>query len=169
MAQALARRKQHIWPSLADEFESAANLALVEAASAFDPDRQVRFTTFARRRIQGALRDVQRRARLRGCRSRFRTQPGIEPLPETPADEVRKFGHLEQVPVGHDLEISDELEFYFSRLPAPYANACRELYLHHHSVPEAARAIGCNQVSVHRLHRKALTMLGIRDEEVMDN
>ena len=43
-----------------DEFESAACLALVEAARSFDPTRNIRFATFARFRIRGALVDVGR-------------------------------------------------------------------------------------------------------------
>src|SRR4051794_5854259 len=66
MARALAKPLKAAWPAARDEFESAACLALVEAAEAFDPSRNVKFSTFARYRIWGALRDVQRRQFLGG-------------------------------------------------------------------------------------------------------
>ena len=46
LARALAGRMRYAWPGAQDEFESAALLALVEAAQAFDPTRGVKFTTF---------------------------------------------------------------------------------------------------------------------------
>ncbi len=60
LARSLARPFKMSWPGSRDEFESAANLALIEAAGSFDPGRNVKFATFARHRIWGALRDVQR-------------------------------------------------------------------------------------------------------------
>ncbi|MCA9060002.1 MAG: sigma-70 family RNA polymerase sigma factor [Planctomycetaceae bacterium] len=44
-----------------DNLESAGILGLVEAAGQFDPDRGVAFTTFAYRRIRGAILDELRR------------------------------------------------------------------------------------------------------------
>jgi DNA-directed RNA polymerase specialized sigma subunit len=74
MARALARPLKEAYPALRDELESAACLALVEAAESYDPARNVRFSTFARHRIWGALRDVQRNLVLRGwrCATRYR-------------------------------------------------------------------------------------------------
>ena len=43
-----------------DDFDAAARLALVEAAQAFNPRRGVKFPTFARFRILGAIRDLER-------------------------------------------------------------------------------------------------------------
>jgi DNA-directed RNA polymerase specialized sigma subunit len=59
---------RYAWPGAQDEFESAALLALVEAAQAFDPTRGVKFTTFAHHRISGALRDLKRELYSRGGR-----------------------------------------------------------------------------------------------------
>ena len=55
MARALAKPLKATWPGEGDEFESAACLALVEAAQSFDASRNVKFATFARYRIMGAL------------------------------------------------------------------------------------------------------------------
>ena len=48
------------FPGAGEEFESAAFLALVEAAQSFDSSRNVHFATYARHRIRGALYDVYR-------------------------------------------------------------------------------------------------------------
>ena len=47
LARKLARPFKAAWPALRDDFDSAACLALVEAASSFDPERNVKFATFA--------------------------------------------------------------------------------------------------------------------------
>lgn len=60
-AKRIARPYQVRWPSERDEFESAAGLAMVEAARAFDAGRGVKFATFAAMRVDGMMRDVQRR------------------------------------------------------------------------------------------------------------
>lgn len=51
MARSLAKPLKKAWPAEKEEFESAALLALVEAAQSFDPSRNVKFATFARYRI----------------------------------------------------------------------------------------------------------------------
>jgi RNA polymerase sigma factor (sigma-70 family) len=60
LAEGLARPLERAWPSACGDFESAASLALVEAARTFDPGRGVAFGTFARFRINGALADTKR-------------------------------------------------------------------------------------------------------------
>lgn len=58
MAEILARR---LWPRVvADELASAGYDGLIAAVSSFDPDRGVKFETYCRQRILGAIRDWQR-------------------------------------------------------------------------------------------------------------
>lgn len=163
LAQAMARPLKRAWPQSSDEFESAANFALVEAAQNFDPRRNVRFSTFARRRIDGALRDVHR----------LMTAPGERPtgpVPPDPAAPTRPVAKTDEdpewslgddtEPVGRRMEVIDEVEHLLHRLPAQYAETCRQIYLHGRSVTETARTLGYTQTTVHRLHKKALAMLG---------
>jgi hypothetical protein len=75
LARKLARPLAAWWPNDGDEYRSAALLALVEAAQSFDPSRNVKFATFARFRIWGALRDTQRRLIASG----FRFHPDLAP------------------------------------------------------------------------------------------
>jgi len=53
-------RKFNAWNDRA-ELDSAADLGLVEAATAFDPSRGVQFTTFSYYRIRGAIYDYLRK------------------------------------------------------------------------------------------------------------
>jgi RNA polymerase sigma factor for flagellar operon FliA len=58
IAEIMARR---LWPRVsADELASAGYDGLIAAVSAFDPGRGVKFETYCRQRIVGAIRDWQR-------------------------------------------------------------------------------------------------------------
>ena len=77
MAKALAKPLKRSWPMERDELDSAAMLALVQAAKSFDPSRNVKFATFARYRIWGAPRDVQRGLIAAGWRGDTENAPKI--------------------------------------------------------------------------------------------
>lgn len=58
LAEIMARR---LWPRVsADELASAGYDGLIAAVGAFDPNRGVKFETYCRQRIVGAIRDWQR-------------------------------------------------------------------------------------------------------------
>lgn len=58
VAEIMARR---LWPRVsADELASAGYDGLIAAVSSYDPDRGVKFETYCRQRIVGAIRDWQR-------------------------------------------------------------------------------------------------------------
>ena len=58
LAEIIARR---LWPRVSvDELASAGYDGLISAVGAFDPGRGVKFETFCRQRILGAIRDWQR-------------------------------------------------------------------------------------------------------------
>jgi RNA polymerase sigma factor (sigma-70 family) len=159
MARALAKSYKRTWPQEWEEFESAALMALVEAAESFDPGRNVRFSTFARLRVVGALRDVQRRMGSTKWRvddshavHEAADLASLEPIGEvintTPDPEV-----------GRDLESLDAVEAWLRRLPPRHAAACRAIYLHGCNQAEAAARLGCSQSRLSYLHREALAML----------
>lgn len=150
------------WPSAKEEFESAALMALVEAAEAFNPTRSVRFSTFAKHRIRGALLDVQRRMILWGWRKRKDIPdelPAWEPLPSCPEESGRILGCEPEGPVGADIEMFDEVENWLRKLPPRNAAACREIYVHGHTFTETARRLGYSQTRVSFLHSQAMAML----------
>jgi len=58
VAEIMSRR---LWPRVsADELASAGYDGLIAAVSSYDPDRGVKFETYCRQRILGAIRDWQR-------------------------------------------------------------------------------------------------------------
>lgn len=161
LARRLAGQQFRRWPRERDEFESGALLALVEAAEAFDAERGIQFATFARHRIEGAMRDVQRRLY---ARTRPWDRLADAPLPTGAGPCVtdrsaRVLGIQPEPPVGAALEGEDAVEHWLRALPRRYADACRELYLHGRNQTEAAAVLGISQSRLSAMHRAALTML----------
>ncbi len=159
LARALARPLKAAWPTAWEEFESAACLALVEAAQSFDPGRQVKFATFARVRILGALRDVHRRMAIQRVREENGLNPHFGPLGR--AEELHGWllDTQEDPPIGHELESAEEVERWLARVPHRHAEACRMIYLDGMNQIDVARALGCSQSRLSCLHREALAML----------
>ena len=92
LAEIIARR---LWPRVtAEELASAGYDGLIGAVTSFDPKRGVKFETFCRQRILGAIRDWQRidrtlRPKLRtgrdGCRRSLQThRPRPQPDERAP-------------------------------------------------------------------------------------
>jgi RNA polymerase sigma factor (sigma-70 family) len=162
MARALAKPMKRLWPHVADDFDSAALVALVEAAQSFDASRQVKFSTFARHRILGGLRDIQRRLRLRGWRVDRNRSKGPKLVSLSSRSELNGrvlTCDLEDPPVGSELEAIDEVERWLRKLPRRHASVCREIYLHGHSQLEAAQRLGFSQSRLSCVHREAIAML----------
>lgn len=159
LARHLARPLQRAWPAAREEFESAALMALVEAAQSYDPSRNVRFATFARLRITGALRDVQRRQALPGWRVDREHAPLVGPLQPDSEQSGRVLLSDPGRPVGSEYEAADAVEGWLRKLPPRHAAACRQIYLQGKTQTLAARALGCSQSRLCCLHREALAML----------
>ena len=159
LARSMARPYKANWPGLRDDFESAACLAVVEAAEAFDPGRDVRFATFARHRIWGALRDVQRGQVALGWRCDARHAPMISPMPRDPDRNGYVLGLEPDGPVGEALESLDAVEAWLRKLPPRHAAACRQIYLHGKTQHEAARDLGLSQSRLSYMHREAMAIL----------
>lgn len=157
LARSLARQAAKNWPSSCDEFESAALLALVEAAQAFDPSRGVDFATFARFRIRGALSDVQRELFSGGWRGGTEFSPNFRPL--KPNSEARGWvvGVQAEIPVGAGLETAETVENWLKKLPPMHSSAFRHIYLDGKTQEEAAVLVGCSKSSMSRLHRETIT------------
>lgn len=159
MARSLARPHKRTWPAEWEEFESAALMALVEAAESFDAGRNVRFSTFARLRITGALRDVQRRM----GHTKWRVDSSHSVQDGGDVANLETYGQVVNTTpdpeVGTSLETTDAVEAWLRRLPPKHAAACREIYLHGCSQVEAAHRLGCSQSRLSYLHREALAML----------
>lgn len=158
LARGLARPFKTAWPSLRDDFESAACLALVESAEAFEPERNIKFITFARHRIWGSLRDVQRSVLPLGWRGNPEEAPVVGSLPRECERRGRVLADPDEA-VGKDLEDHDALEGILRKLPRRHADACRRLYAYRESQHEAATALGYSQSRLSTIHREALAIL----------
>ncbi len=159
LARALAKPLKMIFNQWRDEFESAACLALVEAARSYDPSRNIRFATFARFRIRGALVDVGRV--MAPLRIEDDPNPGPNVITLTPYNEEhgKVLVAVEPPPVGAEYDDIEEVEHWLKRLPGKHAQVCRLSYLYGKTQGEIAEALGCSQSEVTRLHRKSLELL----------
>ncbi len=159
MAQALARRALRGGPADDEELQSAAYMALVEAALTFDPSRRVNFAVYARHHIRGALRDYRRLILAEGWRGDPAHRPVFERLPGEIEDRGHVLGAELASPVGAELESTEAVERWLRRLPRAQAAACRLIYLHGMSQDEAAALVGCSKSYMSRLHRDAIARL----------
>jgi RNA polymerase sigma factor (sigma-70 family) len=162
MARQLARRVCKTWPNAQDELQSTACLALVEAARGFDPSRGIGFGAYARHRIRGALRDLERLFSADGQhRSGQRpSSPGVSVFDERNAATIA----IEpKRPICAPAKVAKAVERWLSRLPKAHAAACRLIYVHGKSPDEAAVEVGCSRSFLSRLHREAVLSLIVED------
>jgi RNA polymerase sigma factor (sigma-70 family) len=109
LARGLARRWAQSRPHLHDEFESEAMLALVRAARDFDPSRGFPFAAFARKSVRLAFLNLLRRESRHLAAGVLAVDADGE---LTPAVDL----HPDDAPpVGHALEVRDELEVLYRR------------------------------------------------------
>jgi RNA polymerase sigma factor (sigma-70 family) len=156
LAGAWARR----WPRFADEFLSAAMMALTESAMAYEPHRGIEFSRYAGFRIKRALAQVLRDEMPCGYRSRPDLQPRLTNLGLSdvvdPATLPRPYH-----------EISVDFEHMMGLLPSRCARICRLAYLHNRTHREIAAELGVSKATVSTYHCRALKILRdyIRDDE----
>lgn len=78
LAHNLAKKYSARFPRFRDDYMAAARLGLVQAANRFIPKKKTLFSTFAKRRIKGALLDMHRSLDLQGYRRKTETRPRVE-------------------------------------------------------------------------------------------
>jgi RNA polymerase sigma factor for flagellar operon FliA len=171
------------------ELESAADLGLVEAASAYDPSRGVQFTTFSYYRIRGAVYDFLRKVGMRpsifevAANEYLRdvssgTPPGNA---EQECEELRNVGgslatcHLLSLEVvtrqiADTSEASPEeqvlqqerratLHKALAQLPARKRQVLEDYYFKGMSLDEIGRGLGLSRSRVSRIHAKCLEQI----------
>ncbi len=159
LARSLARRMKHSFPDAVDEFQSAAFLALVEAAQSFDSSQGVGFASFARHRIWGALCDLRREIirRFRPCGSK--SELVVMQLAMGFETGGRLIGVEPDEPVGSELETLETLQDWIGQLPRLQAQAFRYIYLDGKTQQEAAALVGCSKSNLNRIHSEGLRSL----------
>lgn len=172
LALSIARKFSYGWNWLQDELESAALVALVEAARNFDESRNVKFSTFLRKRVTGALKDARQRMcqnfekvdYLRmgedgnDCWGTTKSVSNLSPdelsdLEDKYADIVGsgEFGPL--------WEVREFLEDRFRRLPPRNRDLMQAIYIDHRSMDEIADGCGCTRSRLVVVHRESIDML----------
>jgi RNA polymerase sigma factor (sigma-70 family) len=159
LAQSLAKHYRSLGRNEREELESAAYMALVEAAQAFDPARKVGFATFARHRIRGALRDHHSYLRSGSWRGDKAQRPVFKSLRKGAEQHGQVIGIQRDPPVGTQIEAIDAVEAWLSKLPLIHSLACRHIYINNMTQEQAAAQIGCSKSFVSRLHREAISWL----------
>lgn len=159
LADSLAKPLKRNWPINEEEFHSTALLALVEAAQSFDPSRNVKFPTFARYRICGALRDFQRALITAGWGGDVKNAPTVTSLSNDSEEKGRVYGAEPDAAVGTELEAIDYVESWLRKLPRQHSVACREIYLNDRSQAETADLMDCSKSRLSYLHTQSLGML----------
>ena len=159
LARSLAKPMKEIFVEWKDEFESAACLALVEAARSFDPSRNIQFSTFARFRIRGALVDVGRGLNLPGWEDNPEEAPGLVTLTPYIEEHGQVLIAVSPPEVGSEFDDIDAVEHLLRKLPKKHAMVCRMQYLYGKTQAEIATMLGCSQAEITRLHKKALELL----------
>ena len=159
LARSLAKPLKRIFNRWKDEFESAACLALVEAARSFDPSRNVQFSTFARVRILWALSDVGRVMGVAGFEDDPDHAPGMISLTPYNEEHGKVLVAVSPPRVGAEFEDEDAVEQMLRKLPKKHAQVCRMQYLYGKTQNEIAAMMGCSQAEVTRLHKKSLEFL----------
>lgn len=171
----VARLYTRKFPRLADEFESAANLAIVSAARTFDPDRGVRFSSHLFRRLKGAMLDVMREAELPGYR-RKRTvpaKPGIlsaeTPITADPSDPCppRRLLTLGDMIVADEGEVGWEEDGLDGLTELTKGLTSREREVVHRlygradcsTMKRTGRSLGLSESRVSQLHSEAMDTL----------
>ncbi|MBE7197461.1 MAG: sigma-70 family RNA polymerase sigma factor [Parafilimonas terrae] len=155
LAKALARPFKARFPHLAEDLDSAACLALTLAAGAYDPARSIRFATYARFRIKGALVRV-----LDDARIPFDAEDG-------PAPHIFAAAELDDVAARESFEPDsaaalEAFDYWLIPLTIRQANVMRGLYLHDRTHAELAESMGVHRTEVTRLHNQALDRLSGR-------
>ncbi len=104
-----------------DELEADAYFGLLKAAAGFDPTRNVKFRTYAAKRIHGEMIDgLRERQQLRRQHTPLRIQSldtcvcGEDGRMMRLADQIPS----REPPVGSELEIHEEVSFILHRLDA---------------------------------------------------
>jgi len=156
MARSLAKALKANFPQERDEFESAACMALVEAAQAYNPSRNVAFGTYAFHRIKGELRDVQRDLRLHGWEDDLENAPERVTLHPYHEEMGRVLFCRPDRPVP---DMIDELDDWLRKLPRQYSSALRQIYVHGLTLERTARVLGRSKSRVSTIHSESIALL----------
>lgn len=152
LAHKLAKVYYTRFPRYLDEYKAAARLGLVQAANQFNPSKNTRFSTFAKRRIRGAIIDMHRSLDLQG----FRRTTGQRPRIET-VDDYAVYDTGDKPDAA--LESEDFMLHIISKVSDKQYPVLKGIYVDHKSLKSIATELGVTLNRVSYLHRTGLERL----------
>lgn len=168
LALTLAKDFSRGWNWLTEEMESAALMALVEAASTFRKEFNVKFPTFAKTRINGALITARNKyMQLYQKRTKAEQEKDlwlrIRAASNLDDDEMQQFEqhfgasfHLDPTEI---FEIREDLDSFFKRLPAKHRNLMRAIYFEYSPIEKLQEDFQCGRERILAMHRESINML----------
>lgn len=158
MARGIARPFKRKWPRLADEFESAAMMALVESASRYDESKNVKYSTYTRLRIIGAMSEV-----LRIGMSPARMP--VASLVESQEIYGVVLNKTPDPPVGHEAEHADTIRDMARKLPKLHGAVFAMVHADGLTNATISGRIGLSRSRINTIYRESIYMLnGTWDE-----
>jgi len=163
MARSFVRPYKLRWRTEAEDLDQAAMLGLVEAAVLFDPVRGVKFSTYMRLRVCGAVQDAIRKLRPKGWRSR----PGVAmPRTTTMDSNSENYGKVLCVSVIEPPDAgliaesdAHAFEAILRKVPTRQARILRAKYRDGQSQAEIGEQVGVSQTRVSFLLADAIDLL----------
>jgi RNA polymerase sigma factor (sigma-70 family) len=151
LARRRAARVAARFPRLADEIESVAGLAAVQAARNFEDRGIATLETFGWRRINGAI--------LRVLITEARRRAEMTPEPDNWPRPGRSFAKVEPRDHVAEIDARDEAMALLGRLPVKQAAVLWLLHLEGRSQDEVAWQLGWSQSLVSSLARRGCRAL----------
>lgn len=130
------------YPRWADDFDSAAGLALVGAVANYHPVEGVPFEAFLRVCVRSEIFDTLRRLSRRG-------RPGVESLGDLDPPD----------PDADAIDPQADLDAWVRRLPRRHAEFCRSYYLGGGTLAEAGSRVGIGGRMARLIHSESLRWL----------
>jgi RNA polymerase sigma factor (sigma-70 family) len=159
LARRLARPVKLCWPIYKAEIDSAACYAVVEAAQAYDPGRGVKFATFARMRVLGAIHDARRKIHAKPVEKQLPNIPRAYRYIPGPEESATLMMQSYEPDVSVDIDAIEQVEVWLRALPTRHAAICREIYLNHLSQAEVAKRCGYAKSRICCIHAEAIQLL----------
>lgn len=171
-----ARRSEHA-RLLPDQLQNAALRGLAEAVVRFDPTRGARFTTFAYRRICGAIRDEVREHRWWGRTAHHghnrtlapaftRDDQKGDPYDQRGTDPENLCGeralHLPVPDHAALVEMRDLCAFLLSAVPLRFRETVRRLLSRESCAQDEAAALGVSEQRVWQVMRASVAVMRVR-------
>lgn len=161
----ISRRYAKRWRKLSDEFESAAYVAIVEAASTYDQEKGATFITHMGKRTHGAMLDVLRAYMPGGYRRANREiVPNVGRLDEIGIDDESRYATwmiYDVEPIGWEIEFHDYLDDLTKGLTPAEKEVIRGTYGRASRSPfkDAADRVGLSPPRMSQVYAEAIERL----------